>query len=49
MKHKDFEDCLKRDKITKFVGARKLSGRELTTAQEDLRAARESLKQDNDK
>ncbi len=49
MKHKDFEDCLKKEKISKFAGAKKLSGRELTTAQEDLTAAQESLKQDNDK
>lgn len=49
MKHKDFEDCLKKGKISKFAGARKLSGREWTTAQEDLSAAQDSLKQDNSK
>ena len=49
MKDKDFEDCLKRDKITKFAAAKKLAGRELSTAQGDLKAAQESLKQGNDK
>ena len=32
MKHPEFEDCLKRKKISKFSGAPKLSGRELKTA-----------------
>ena len=49
MKNKDLKDCLKRDKIVQFAAAKKLAGRELITAQEDLKAALESLKQGNDK
>ena len=49
MKRQDFEDCLKKNKLSKFAGARKLVKRELATAEEDLKAAQESLKQDNDK
>ncbi|MBI5149768.1 MAG: HEPN domain-containing protein [Candidatus Omnitrophica bacterium] len=49
VKGKDFEDCLKRNKVIKFTAARKLVQRELETAQEDLKVAQESLKRGNDK
>ena len=41
---KDFEECLRKNKIVKFVGAKKLALRELKTAQDDLKVASASLK-----
>ena len=49
VKNRDFEDCLKRSKIVKFMAARKLVQREFETAREDLKTAQESLKHGNAK
>ena len=47
--HRDFEDCLKRQKLVKFAPAKKLTTREIESAKEDLENARDSLKQGKDK
>ena len=39
-----FDDCLKRHKITKFVKAKGLVEKELTSAETDLHSAKKSLK-----
>lgn len=49
IKNKDFEDCLKRQKLVKFTTAKKLTQKELKTAKEDLKTARESLRRGQDK
>lgn len=40
----EFEDCLKRGKIKEFSQGRSLSGKELKTAENDLRESQESYK-----
>lgn len=47
--NKDFEDCLKRNKLLKFAAAKKLVRQELKTAGEDLKTASGSLKRGSDK
>lgn len=47
MKLPEFEDCLRKKKIVRFPGARKLAAKELDVARADLSAARQSLKQKN--
>ena len=42
--HKEFEDCLSKNKIVKFSSAKKLVRRELTAAEDDLKTASVSLK-----
>ena len=49
IRNKDFEDCLKRNKLVKFAAAKKLVRRELETAGQDLKTAQESLESRNDK
>lgn len=44
---KDFKDCLKRRKITKFERAPELAPRELTEATSDLDSAKASFADDN--
>ena len=47
--HPEFNSCLGKNKIVKFPPAKKLVARELKAAQDDLKAAGESLKGDREK
>jgi len=39
----DFENCLKKNKIRKFSPGKSLTGKEITTAESDIKEAKESL------
>ena len=45
----EFTECLHKNKIVKFSGAKKLVARELKSAQDDLKAASQSLIDDREK
>ncbi len=47
MKLPEFDDCLKRGKIVRFLPAKKLAAKELDVARVDLAASQQSLKQKN--
>lgn len=49
VRNQDFEDCLNRQKLVKFASARKLTSREMESAGEDLRDAKDSLNRGKDK
>jgi len=44
---KNFEDCLKSEKIKKFSRGKSLAPKEIRLAEEDLRTARKSFKEEN--
>ena len=46
---REFSDCLHKNKIVSFSGARKLVARELKAAQDDLKAASQSLSDGREK
>ncbi len=49
MTNHEFDDCLKKNKIVSFSAAKKLVERELKAAQDDLKAASQSLSDDREK
>ena len=49
MTEHEFSDCLPKNKIVNFVAAKKLVDRELKAAQDDLKAASQSLRDDREK
>ena len=49
MTEHEFSDCLQKNKIVNFAAAKKLVGRELKAAQDDLKAASQSLRDDREK
>ena len=49
MKLPEFDDCLKKGKIIRFLAAKKLAVKELEVAREDLLTTQKSLKQKNHK
>ena len=49
MTEHEFNDCLQKNKIVNFAAAKKLVDRELKAAQDDLKAASQSLSDDREK